>query len=136
LALLLECSKVLWLSVERSNNEGAVQMILAVRTSKCEAIKLQLSSLLGVRSVDIANASTSYLGIALLNLNDTDVSTENSIRNIEALQLDEPTASELQNPIEAEGMPSSNSLKSVASVEQYEHLSHLLYIHKSKRHQT
>jgi len=50
-------------------------MILAVRTSKCETIKLQLSSLLGVRAEDIAGVSARYPGIALLDLNDTDVST-------------------------------------------------------------
>jgi hypothetical protein len=109
-------------------------MILAVRASKIEAIKAQLSSLLGVRAEDIANLSTSYPGIALLNLKDTAVSTENSIRNIEALLLDEALASELQNPTEAEGVPSFNSLNIVSSTEQYEHFSHLLYIYKSARH--
>ena len=109
-------------------------MILAERTSKYEAIKLQLISLLGVRAGDIATSSTRYPGIVLLNLNDTDVSTENPTRNVEALLLDNSAASELLNPTETEGTPSFQSLNSVASVEQYEHLSHLLRIYKSTRH--
>ena len=87
-----------------------------------------------MRAEDITASSTCYPGIALLNLKDTAVSTENSTRNIEALLLDEAAASELQHPTETEGTPSFKSLNGVAAVEQYEHLGQLLHIQKSARH--
>jgi len=111
-------------------------MMLAVRSSKSEAIPLQPSSLLGEKGVDIAKAMTSYLGITLLTINEAAVCTENSVRNIEALQINRSTASALLNPTVAEGMPFFNSLNNMAPIEQYEHLIHLLYINKSKRHKT
>ena len=107
-------------------------MKLAVRASKNEEIKLQLSSLLGLPSNNINYSKTNYSGISLLTLKDTSITTENSIRNIEALQIDELTAHILKNPAEIKGTFSFNSLKSVSPIEQYDHLSQLLYIHKKE----
>ena len=106
-------------------------MILAIRSSRKEAIKIQLSSLLGLSPSHIACSNTNYSGISLLTLKDTSISIEKSIRNIEALQIDETTARALENPEETIGMSFFNSLKSVAPVEQYEHLYQLLYTHRN-----
>ena len=106
-------------------------MKLAVRASKNEEINLQLSSLLGLPSNNINYSKTNYSGISL-TLKDTSITTEKSIRNIEALQIDELTAHILKNPAEIKGTFSFNSLKSVSPIEQYDHLSQLLYIHKKK----
>ena len=107
-------------------------MKLAIRSSRNEEIKFQLSSQLGLSSNYIACSNTNYLGISLLSLKDTSITTEKSIRNIEALQIDETTARALENPEEIKGMSFFNFLKSVAPVEQYEHLNQLLYTHKNK----
>ena len=48
--------------------------------------------------MNIVAAPGEYAGITLLNLNEGAVSTSSSIRNIEALLLDEVTAAELQHP--------------------------------------
>ena len=61
------------------------------------------------------------------------VSVPNSIRNIEALLLDEADAIGLQNLSTAEEKPSFQSLNRVDAVDQYEHLSHLLHIQKILR---
>jgi len=61
------------------------------------------------------------------------VFTLSSIRNIEALLLDEITASELQHPSAASDALSFKSLDSVDEREQYEHLSQLLHIKKATR---
>ena len=106
-------------------------MKLAIRSSKNEAIKIQLSSLLGLSSKNIACSNTNYSGISLLSLKDTSIITEKSIRNIKALQIDETTARALKNPEEIKGMSFFNSLKSVAPVEQYEHLHQLLYTYRN-----
>ena len=106
-------------------------MILAIRSSRNEAIKIQLSSLLGLSSSHIACSNTNYSGISLLTLKDTSITIEKSIRNIEALQIDEATARALENPEEIKGMSFFNSLKSVAPVEQYEHLHQLLYTYRN-----
>ena len=107
-------------------------MILAIRSSRNEAIKIQLSSLLGLSSSHIACSNTNYSGISLLTLKDTSISIEKSIRNIEALQIDETTARALENPEETKGMSFFNSLKSVATEEQYEHLNQILYTYRNK----
>jgi len=106
-------------------------MILAIRSSRNEAIKIQLSSVLGLSSNHIACSNTNYSGISLLTLKDTSISIEKSIRNIEALQVNVSTARALENPEETKGMSFFNSLKSVAPVEQYEHLYQLLYTHRN-----
>ena len=106
-------------------------MILAIRSSRKEAIKIQLSSLLGLSPSHIACSNTNYSGISLLTLKDTSISIEKSIRNIEALQIDETTARALENPEETIGMSFFNSLKSVAPLEQYEHLYQLLYTYRN-----
>ena len=80
-------------------------MKLAVRASKIDAVKLQLLSSLGLEEVNIVAAPSNYGGITILNLNESAVSTLSSIRNIEALLIDEVTAVELQQPSAA-----SNSL--------------------------
>ena len=79
-------------------------MILAIRSSRNEAIKIQLSSLLGLSSSHITYSNTNYLGISLLTLKDTSITIEKSIRNIEALQVNESTAGALENPAENKGM--------------------------------
>jgi hypothetical protein len=107
-------------------------MKLAIRSSRNEEIKIQLSSQLGFSSKNIACSNTNYSGISLLSLEDTSIITEKSIRNIEALQIDETTAQALENPEEIKEMSFFNSLKSVAPVEQYEHLNQLLYTHRNK----
>ena len=107
-------------------------MILAIRSSRNEAIKIQLSSLLGLSSSHITCSNTNYSGISLLTLKDTSISIEKSIRNIEALQVNVSTARALENPEETKGMSFFNSLKSFAPVEQYEHLNQLLYDYRNK----
>jgi len=106
-------------------------MILAIRSSRNEAIKIQLSSVLGLSSNHIACSNTNYSGISLLTLKDTSISIEKSIRNIEALQVNVSTARALENPEETIGMSFFNSLKSVAPLEQYEHLYQLLYTYRN-----
>ena len=106
-------------------------MKLAIRSSRNEEIKFQLSSQLGLSSNYIACSNTNYLGISLLSIKDNSITTEKSIRNIEALQIDETTARALENPEETKGMSFFNSLKSVAPVEQYEHLYQLLYTYRN-----
>lgn len=107
-------------------------MILAIRSSKNEALKLQLSSLLGLSSNNIACSKTNYLGISLLTIKDTSITTVNSIKNIEALQINVSTARVLKNPDKIKTTLSFNSLKNVAPIEQYDHLSQLFYIQKNK----
>ena len=107
-------------------------MILAIRSSRNEAIKLQLSSLLGLSSNNIACSKTNYSEISFLTIKDTSINTVNSTGNIEALQVNELTARVLKNPEEIKGTLSFNSLKSVAPIEQYDHLSQLSYIQKNK----
>jgi hypothetical protein len=107
-------------------------MILAIRSSRNEAIKIQLSSLLGLSSSHIACSNTNYSGISLLTLSDTSITIEKSIRNIEALQVNESTAQALENPEDTKGMSFLNSLKSIAPVEQFKHLNQLLYTQRNK----
>ena len=106
-------------------------MILAIRSSRNEAIKVQLSSLLGLSSSYIACSNTNYLGISLLTLKDSSITIDKSIRNIEAFQVNEPTARALENPKETKGMSFFNLLKSVAPAQQYEHLYQLLYTYRN-----
>ena len=106
-------------------------MKLAIRSSRNEQIKIQLSSQLGLSSSHIACSNTNYSGILILTLKDTSISIEKSIRNIEALQVNVSTARALENPEETKGMSLFNSLKSVAPLEQYEHLYQLLYTYKN-----
>ena len=107
-------------------------MKLAIRSSRNEEIRIQLSSQLGLSSNYITCSKTNYSGISLLSLKDTSITTEKSIRNIEALQIDGTIALALENPEKIKGMSFFNSLKSVAPVEQYEHLNQLLYTHRNK----
>ena len=71
-------------------------MKLAVRASKVDAVRLQLQSSLELQEVNIVAAQTKYAGITLLNLDESAVSTLSSIRNIEALLLDEEAAAQLK----------------------------------------
>ena len=107
-------------------------MKLAIRSSRNEEIKIQLSSLLGLSSNHIACSNTNYSGISLLSIKDNSITTKKSIRNIEALQVDKTFARALENPEEIKGMSFFNSLKNVAPVEQYEHLNQLLYNYRNK----
>ena len=106
-------------------------MKLAIRSSRNEEIKTQLSSLFGLSSKNIACSNTNYSGISLLSFEDTSIITEKSIRNIEALQVNVSIARALENPEETIGMSFFNSLKSVAPLEQYEHLYQLLYTYRN-----
>ena len=107
-------------------------MKLAIRSSRNEEIKIQLSSQLGLSSNYIACSNTNYLGISLLSIKDNSITTEKSIRNIEALQVNESTAQALENPEDTKGMSFLNSLKSIAPVEQFKHLNQLLYTQRNK----
>ena len=95
--------------------------------------------MLQLEEVNIVAVPTKYGGIAILNFDESAVSTLSSIRNIEALLLDETAAAELQQPSTANGAHSFNSLKGVdeheqyEQYEQYEQLSQLLYIQKATR---
>ena len=108
-------------------------MKLAVRASKVDAVRLQLQSSLELQKVDIVAAPTKYAGITLLNLDESAVSTLSSIRNIEALLLDEEAATKLVQSSTANEMLSFKSLDGVDEREQYEHLSQLLHIQKATR---
>ena len=70
-------------------------MKLAVRASKVDAVRLQLQSLLELQEVNIVSVPFNYGGITILNLDESAVLTLSSIRNIEALLLDEVSAAEL-----------------------------------------
>ena len=107
-------------------------MKLAIRSSRSEGIKIQLSSLLGLSSKNITCSNTKVSGISLLNLKNTSITIEKSIRNIEALQVDETTARALENPEKTKGISIFNSLKSVATEKQYEHLNQILYTYRNK----
>jgi hypothetical protein len=108
-------------------------MKLAVRASKIDAVKLQLLSSLELEEMNIVAVPSNYSGITILNLDESAVSTLSSIRNIEALILDEVTAAELQHPSAASNSLSFKSLDGVDEREQYEHLSQLLHINKATR---
>ena len=108
-------------------------MKLAVRASKIDIVTLQLLSSLELDEVNIVAAPSNYGGITIINLDESAVSTISSIRNIEALLLDEVTAAELQNPSAVSDSLSFKSLNGVDEREQYEHLSQLLHIKKATR---
>ena len=78
-------------------------------------------------------ASSNYSGISILNLDKSAVSTLSSIRNIEALLLDEEAAAKLKQSSTANETLSFKSLDGVDEREQYEHLSQLLHIQKATR---
>ena len=103
-------------------------MKLAVRTAKLGAIKVQLLASLELDTEHIVAIPTNYSGITLLDLNEDVVTSYNSIRNIEALLLDEVSANKLLQPSAASNALSFKSLDSVDEREQYEHLSQLLHI--------
>lgn len=104
-----------------------------VRSSKMDVVKHQLISVLMLNAVDIIVSPTDYRGITLLSLDKTAVPSIGSIRNIEALILDEETASLLLHPTNASEANEFKSLHSVDEHEQYEHLCHLLHIQKGER---
>ena len=108
-------------------------MKLAVRASKVDAVRLQLQSSLELQEVNIVAVPTKYDGITLLNLDESAISTLSSIRNIEALLLDEEAAAKLKQSSAANEMLSFKSLDDVDEREQYEHLSQLLHIQKATR---
>ena len=88
---------------------------------------------LELEEVNIVAAPTKYAGITLLNLDESAVSTLSSIRNIEALILDEEAATKLKQSSTANEMLSFKSLDGVDEREQYEHPSQLLHIQKATR---
>ena len=108
-------------------------MRLAVRASKADVVRLQLLSSLELEEVNIVAAPTKYAGITLLNLDESAVSTLSSIRNIEALLLDEEAAAKLKQSSTANETLSFKSLDGVDEREQFEHLSQLLHIQKATR---
>jgi hypothetical protein len=105
----------------------------AVRTVKSEEVKNQLLSTLELVTEDISVIPTNYAGITLLNLDEMAASSLKSIRNIEAILVDEATATELLQPKPTSEVPSFKSLDGVDKLEQYEHLSQLLHLQKSLR---
>ncbi|MDB0017998.1 hypothetical protein N9D84_01970 [Planktomarina temperata] len=108
-------------------------MKLAVRTAKLDATTVQLSSSLELGTEHIVAIPTSYCGITLLDLNESVVMSLSSIRNIEALLLDEEAAAKLKKSSTANETISFKSLDGVDELEQYEHLSQLLHIQKATR---
>jgi len=70
-------------------------MKLALGASKLDALKLQLLALLQLEKVDIILTATICTGITMFNLDESAVSTLRSIRNIEAILLDEVAATKL-----------------------------------------
>ena len=108
-------------------------MKLAVRASKVDAVKLQSQSSLELQEVNIIAAPSKYAGITLLDLDESAVSTLSSIRNIEALLLDEEAAAKLKQSSTADETLSLKSLDGVDELEQYEHLRQLLHIQKATR---
>ena len=85
-------------------------MKFSVRTAKVDDIKSQL-----------------------LTLDESAVTPLNSIRNIEALLIDEPIAQKLLKPTTNSDAPSLKLLDSVDEREYYEHLCQLLHIHNYMR---
>ena len=108
-------------------------MKLAVRASKVDAVKLQLLSVLELEEVNIVASPTNYGGITILNLDESVVTALSSIRNMEALLLDEVSAADLLQPSTSSNSCSFKSLDSIDEREQYEHLSQLLHIQKATR---
>lgn len=104
-----------------------------ISSNKIDAVKLQLLSLLKFEEVNSVAAPTKYGGVTILDLDESTVSTLNSIGNIEALILDEAAAAELVKPSAASNVLSFKSLDSVDKSEQYEFLSRLLHIQKATR---
>ena len=83
--------------------------------------------------MNIVAAPGEYAGITLLNLDESAVSSLSSIRNIEALLLDEEVAAKLKQSSTANETISFKSLYGVDEREEYEHLSQLLHIQKATR---
>ena len=109
-------------------------MKLAVRTSKIDTVKTQLKSLLKFEELNVVVVPTKYGGITILKFDESAASTLRSIRNIEALLLDEVAAGELLRPSAVSDALSFKSLDGVDEREQYEHLSQLPHIHKATRY--
>lgn len=108
-------------------------MKLAIRSVKFNDVKAQLLSTLELGTKDIVAIPTNYGGITLLDLNESVVKSLKSIRNIEAILLDEAAAAALLQPITANEGPSLKSLNGVDEREQYEHLSQLIITQKAMR---
>lgn len=108
-------------------------MIVAIRTTKIETIKRQLLPLLHVTEKDIDVTRTRYGGITVIRLLQVQVPKINTIRNIEALLLDESASEELLQPTMDHAASYFKSLECVDEREQYEHLSQLLHIQKATR---
>ena len=111
------------------------QMVEAKKNERANALKEVKSaqSSLELQEVNIIAAPTNNAGITLLDLDESTVSTLSSIRNIEALLLDEEVAAKLKQPSTADETLSFKSLDGVDEREQYEHLSQLLHIQKATR---
>jgi len=108
-------------------------MKLAAKTAKIDIIKSQLINLLELDAKDIVATPTYYNGITLITVNESSVTTLSSIRNIEAILLNDATAAELLQSTSIRESPSLRSLNGVDEREQYEHLSQLLYMKKTTR---
>jgi hypothetical protein len=122
-----------WLTGKKSNRIRVTAMNLAFSASKIDIVKLQLLSSLELEEGNIVAAPTNYGAITLLNLDESAVSALSSIRNNEALLLDEEAAAKLQQPSVASDALSFKSLDGVDEREQYEHLRQLFHIHKATR---
>ena len=107
-------------------------ILYAVKTDRVDAVKLQFMSSLELGAEDIVAIPTNYSGITLINFDDSFVASSKSVRNIEALLIDEVAAAELRQPSMASDALSFKSLDGVDEREQYEHLSQLLYIQKQR----
>ena len=88
-------------------------MKLAIRTSKLDAITLQLLSSLDLGTEHIFPIPTKYSGVTLLDLNESVAISLSNIRYIEALLLDEAAAAQLQHPSAESDVFSFKSLDDV-----------------------
>ena len=108
-------------------------MKFAVRTIKVEATTLRLASLLGINVQNCSCHRTIHDGIMLISVDDKNVCTYNTIRDLEVLLLNDAAAAALVDPNSAGENHAFKSLDGVDKREQYEHLSHLLHIQKATR---
>ncbi len=77
-------------------------IFFAIRSIMVDTVILQFSRVFDISVSKITVNNTAYESIALLTLNVTVINTVKSIRNIEALQVNEATALALMKQIEGE----------------------------------
>ena len=88
-------------------------MKLAVRTARIDIVLSQLRNSLGLGLKDIVATPTNYNGITLIEVKVSSIKTLSSIRNIEAILLNDATVAELLQSTLISEAPSLKSLNSV-----------------------